>query len=236
MSVPYKLYNQDWKACEVGAFDVIVTDPPYGIGFASRPTKWQRQAGKKPEFWDEQPADISKLLEYEKPTVIFGGNYFRLPLSRCWIVWIKPDAPPSMGNVELAWTNFDGNSRYITQTISATNPERVGHPTQKPLKVMRYIIENFTKIGDTIFDPFMGSGTTGVACIQTGRRFIGCEISAEYFAIAEKRIKSAVFQPSLIHEAQQSVHLTASSVGERGQIPLQGLGQADDPSAKHGGR
>ena len=207
----FTLHNGDWKSYSIGAFDVIITDPPYGIGFASQPTKWQRRAGKKPEFWDEQPADISKLLKYEKPTVIFGGNYFQLPLSRCWIVWIKPDAPPSMGNVEMAWTNFDENSRYITQTISATNPERVGHPTQKPLKVMRYIIENFTKEGDTIFDPFMGSGTTGVACIQTGRHFIGCEISAEYFAIAEKRVKSAVFQPSFLTPSNNRLH---SDVGD----------------------
>jgi site-specific DNA-methyltransferase (adenine-specific)/modification methylase len=208
----FTLHNGDWKSFDIGAFNAIVTDPPYGIGFASQPTKWQRRAGMKPELWDEQPADISKLLEYEKPTVIFGGNYFQLPLSRCWVVWIKPDAPPSMGNVEMAWTNFDENSRYITQTISATNPERVGHPTQKPLKVMRYIIENFTKEGDTIFDPFMGSGTTGVACIQTGRHFIGCEISAEYFALAEKRVKSAVFSPSFFTPSNNRLHLTGGGL------------------------
>jgi len=214
----FTLHNGDWKSYDIGAFDVIVTDPPYGIGFASQPTKWQRRAGKKPEFWDEQPADISKLLEYKKPTVIFGGNYFQLPLSRCWVVWVKPDAPPSMGNVEMAWTNFDDNSRYITQTISATNAERVGHPTQKPLKVMRYIIENFTKEGDTIFDPFMGSGTTGVACIQAGRHFIGCEISAEYFAIAEKRIKSAALQLSLFAPSNNRLHLTGGTVPAQGDL------------------
>jgi DNA modification methylase len=178
-------------------FDCIVTDPPYGISFASKPSKSKRRAGMKPQLWDNRRPDIRQLLEYKKPMVVFGGNYYQLPVSRCWLIWIKPDALPSMGNVEMAWTNFDKNSKYIVQTISATNPERVNHPTQKPLKVMRYIIENFTREGDTVFDPFMGSGTTGVACVQLNRNFIGCEISPEYFGIAEKRIRQADSTPSL---------------------------------------
>jgi len=209
----FTLHNDDWKSYDIGAFDVIVTDPPYGIGkdpSVRRPTNYQRAKGMLPRDWDNEAPDISKLLEYEKPTVIFGGNYFQLPLSRCWVVWVKPDAPPSMGNVEMAWTNFDDNSRYITQTISATNAERVGHPTQKPLKVMRYIIENFTKEGDTIFDPFMGSGSTGVACMELGRKFIGCEINTEYFEIAQRRIQAAAAQGRLpFTPPNNAIQLTA---------------------------
>jgi site-specific DNA-methyltransferase (adenine-specific) len=171
--------------------DAVITDPPYGIKFASQPTKWQRRAGMEPKYWDETAADISFILEMNKPTVIFGGNYFPLPLSRCWLVWTKPDAPPSMGNVEMAWTNFNKPSKHISHSISATNPERVGHPTQKPLRVMKWVIENYTNPSDTIFDPFMGSGTTGVAAVQLGRNFIGCEINPDYFAIAQKRIEQA---------------------------------------------
>ena len=77
-------------------------------------------------------------------------------------------------------------------------PEQRYHPTQKPLELMEWVILNYTNPGDTILDPFMGSGTTGVACVQTGRNFIGIEICEEYFRIAEKRIKSAQQQPSLL--------------------------------------
>jgi site-specific DNA-methyltransferase (adenine-specific) len=171
--------------------DAVITDPPYGIGFASQPTKWQRRAGMLPEYWDEEPTDISFILEMNKPTIIFGGNYFPLPLARCWLIWTKPDAPPSMGSVEMAWTNFNKPSRHINHSISATNPERVGHPTQKPLRVMEWIIDKYTKPGDIILDPFMGSGTTGVAAVKLGRNFIGIEKEPRYFEIAQRRIAEA---------------------------------------------
>jgi len=177
--------------------DAVITDPPYGISFASQPTKWQRRAGMKPTYWDETTYDMSFILSIGKPTIIFGGNYFHLPLARCWLIWVKPDAPPSMGNVEMAWTNFDKPSKHINHSISATNAERIGHPTQKPIRVMKWILLNYTKENDTILDPFMGSGTTGVACVQTGRNFIGIEIEPKYFEIAQKRIKDAQQQMRL---------------------------------------
>lgn len=164
------------------------------IGFAAQPTKWQRRAGMRPMEWDNKTPRIDWILDLDKPTVIWGGNYFDLPLSRCWLAWVKPDAPPSMGNVELAWTNFNKTSRHIVQSISATNRERVGHPTQKPLRVMKWVIQNYTREGDTILDPFMGSGTTGVACAQLNRNFIGIEINPSYFEIAQRRIAEAQAQ------------------------------------------
>jgi DNA modification methylase len=81
--------------------------------------------------------------------------------------------------------------------VAATNAERVGHPTQKPLRVMTWVIANFTREGDTVFDPYMGSGTTGVACVKLGRNFVGYEVDANYFAIAKKRIEDAQLQISL---------------------------------------
>lgn len=197
------------KTLPLERVDCIVTDPPYGIGFASQPTKWQRRAGNQAEYWDEEAPDITQLLEMKKPSVIFGGNYFPLPVSRCWVVWIKPDAPPSMGSVEMAWTNFDAPSRHIVHSISATNKERVGHPTQKPLRVMRWIIANFTKESDVVFDPFMGSGTTGVACMQLGRGFIGCEIDPRHYAKAERRIRQASLQLAMFTPANKVLQPTA---------------------------
>jgi site-specific DNA-methyltransferase (adenine-specific)/modification methylase len=178
---------------EAGSVDAVVTDPPYGINFAGQPTKWQRRAGKTPVDWDKEAPDISWVTKIAKTCVVWGGNYFQLPPSRGWIVWTKPDAPPSMGNAELAWTSVDRTTRHITHSISATNKERVGHPTQKPVRVMEFSIET-AKIGEdsTILDPFMGSGTTGVACVKTGRKFIGIELDRGYFDIAVKRIEKAL--------------------------------------------
>lgn len=101
-----------------------------------------------------------------------------------------------MANFELAWTNLDRNARQISVSIAATNAERVGHPTQKPLAVMRWTLAELGLCG-TVIDPFMGSGTTGVACAQLGRKFIGIEIEPKYFDIACRRIEQAYAQGKL---------------------------------------
>ena len=175
----------------------VMTDPPYGIGFAAQPTKWQRLAGHKPQSWDNERANIDGLLTLAPVCVIWGGNYYELPLSRGWLVWHKPDAPPSMAAAEMAWTNIDRNTKHITHSISATNAERVGHPTQKPLRVMQWTIMQAAPNALTILDPFMGSGTTGVAAVQEGRKFIGIELERKYFDIACRRIEEAQRQQRL---------------------------------------
>ena len=169
----------------------VITDPPYGI-FACG-GKW----GKKADLqWDKQAPDISLLLDAGKDIVIWGGNYFPLPPSRGWLVWYKRDSVPSAADVELAWTNKDMNARLIDQTIAATNAERCGHPTQKPLAVMRWTISLFPD-AQNILDPFAGSGTTGVAALQMGRRFIGIERDPGYFKIMCERLQRVVDAPSL---------------------------------------
>jgi len=181
----------------LAAVDAVITDPPYGIGFAAQPTKWQRRAGQKAEAWDDNVVDrLPDLLALGRLQVVWGGNYYALPPSRGWLSWHKPDAPPSMANFELAWTNQDRNARQISCSISATNAERVGHPTQKPLAVMMWTLRQFDD-ALTVLDPFMGSGTTGVACAKLGRRFIGCEIERRYFDIACGRIEEAYKQADL---------------------------------------
>ncbi|AMN41093.1 DNA-methyltransferase [Rhodoplanes sp. Z2-YC6860] len=187
----------------LGPVDAVVTDPPYGIGFAAQPTKWQRRAGKTAESWDDITVDgLTDLLACGKKQVVWGGNYYSLPPSRGWLSWFKPDAPPSMGNVEFAWTNLNQNSRQINCSIGATNAERVGHPTQKPLAVMKFTL---AEIGaaSLILDPFMGSGTTGVAAVQIGRRFIGIEIEPKYFDIACRRIDDATRRPDMFVDIER---------------------------------
>jgi len=172
--------------------DLVLTDPPYGIGFAAQPTKWQRLAGYHPEGWDDLPFDDpSMLLEAGACHIIWGGNFYALPPSRSWLCWYKPDAPPSMGSFELAWTNLNKNTRQITHSISATNQERVGHPTQKPLAVIAWCL-GFAPDAHTILDPFMGSGTTLRAAKDLGRKCIGIELEEKYCEIAAKRLSQEV--------------------------------------------
>jgi site-specific DNA-methyltransferase (adenine-specific)/modification methylase len=184
----------------LGKVDAVVTDPPYGIGFAAQPTKWQRRAGQAPEAWDDDViAELEAIRAHGDLQIIWGGNYYTLPPSRGWLSWFKPDAPPSMASVELAWTNQNRNSRQITYSIGQTNAERVGHPTQKPLAVMAWCLAQFPA-AQTVLDPFMGSGTTGVACVATGRTFTSVEIDQRYFDIACRRIEEAYRQPRLFAE------------------------------------
>lgn len=177
---------------EIGKVDAVVTDPPYGI--FDHGGKW----GHKTDLqWDRKPAaNTETLIKQANEIIIWGGNYFTLPPSRGWLVWFKRDSVPSASSVELAWTSFDMNSRLIDQTIAATNAERCGHPTQKPLRVMEWTI-SFISPNAKVLDPFMGSGTTGVACVKTGRKFIGIEIEKKYFDIACQRIEKAMNEKAM---------------------------------------
>lgn len=174
--------------------DLLLTDPPYGIGFAARPTKWQRLDGAQPEAWDNAPVDVD-LLDGARAKaafqIIWGGNHYALPPSRCWLTWVKPDAPPSMGSAEFAWTNLDRCSRHIFHGIGATNAERVGHPTQKPLAVISWCLSLLPQ-ARTVLDPFMGSGTTLRAAKDLGRRAIGIEIDERCCEIAADRLSQGV--------------------------------------------
>lgn len=189
----------------IGKVDAVITDPPYGIGFAAQPTTGQRKAGMQPEKWDDVAVQgIDLLRAAGEIQIIWGGNYYALPPTRGWLSWFKPDAPPSMANFELAWTNQDRNARQLSVSISATNAERVGHPTQKPLSLMRWTIDQAGPVDkvQSIVDFYMGSGTTGVAAVQMGRKFIGIERDERYFDIACQRIEQAVAQGQLFAPEQ----------------------------------
>ena len=186
----------------LGPVDLVLTDPPYGIG--DKGGKW----GRKAELaWDSHVVDgLGFILDAGEEQIIWGGNYYPLPPSRGWLVWYKRDSVPSAADVELAWTSFDMNSRLIDQTISATNAERVGHPTQKPLRVMAWCLSFAPDDCHLILDPFMGSGTTLVAAKQLGRRAIGIEIDERYCEIAAKRLEQEMlpFVAEQAEDAQQA--------------------------------
>jgi len=178
--------------------DAVVTDPPYGIahvwkgGFGRG---WGKADSQKlvRNSWDAQPPDAEILawIMRQKQAIVWGGNYFELPPSRCWLVWNKPERGFTLAEAELAWTNMDAVVRVCDAPRSESDRE---HPTQKPVKVMQFCVE---KVSGVVADPFMGSGTTGVACARLGRKFIGCEIEPKYFDIACRRIESAYRQADM---------------------------------------
>ncbi len=179
---------------EAGSVDCVVTDPPYGLKERMNGGTW----GAATKYaalreWDN-PVEASELLCMigNREAIVWGGNYFGLPKSRCWLVWDKTNAVPTMADVELAWTNLDRPAKRFSWGVGRHD---TGHPTQKPLPLMVWCL-GFVQ-GQTILDPFMGSGTTGVACVKTGRRFIGVEISEDYVEIAKKRIVDAMAQGRL---------------------------------------
>ena len=170
--------------------DAVVTDPPYGIYACGG--SW----GEKSELqWDKEAPDILHLLNLAQTVAIWGGNYFPLPPSRGWLSWFKPDRVPSAADFELCWTSRDMNARQIRHSIAATNAERVGHPTQKPVRVMMWCMDQLgIPQNATVLDPFMGSGSTAVACHRTGRRFIGIERDKGFFGKACDRLEREMRQ------------------------------------------
>jgi len=179
--------------------DAVITDPPYGIGESSKKVASRGKLAAPKDYgdfdWDKAPppdALIELIRTKGQYQAFFGGNYFTLPPTSCWLVWDKLNSG-DFADCELAWTNWPKAVRRIqwrwNGMIRQGNEERY-HPTQKPLEVMKWVIELCPK-ADIILDPFMGSGTTGVAAVQMGRKFIGIECEPKYFEIACKRIEDA---------------------------------------------
>ena len=183
--------------------DLVCTDPPYGIGKDGQVRTTGGNGGRKAyDFlgWDsERPSlEIFKMLLAAAPdAVIWGGNYFAdfLPATGKWLVWDKGQRI-NQSDGELAWTTRNGALRIKTLNRVELMTDGAEHPTQKPIKLMKWCIEQFDN-PQTILDPFMGSGTTGVAAVQMGRDFIGIEREARYFDIAAKRIEDAQRQRDL---------------------------------------
>jgi site-specific DNA-methyltransferase (adenine-specific)/modification methylase len=186
--------------------DAVITDPPYGINENSKKVASRGNMAAPKDYgdfdWDKAPPPdelIELIRTKSKYQAFFGGNYFTLPPTSCWLVWDKLNGHNDFADCELAWTNWPKAVRRLqwrwNGMIRQGNEERY-HPTQKPLEVMKWVITLCPK-SETILDPFMGSGTTGVASIQMGRKFIGIEREPKYFEIACKRIEQAVAQPQL---------------------------------------
>lgn len=193
----------------VEAADAVLTDPPYGIGASSMSLgKWATSRMVKSD-WDAVAPDLSVLPKI--PSIIWGGNYFPLPPSRAFLIWDKGAGfkDRDFAECEQAWCSFDANARVFAYDPLAKGDYRGGnkkHPTQKPLALMEWCL-GFLPKAKTVLDPFMGSGTTGVACAKAGRAFIGIEINEQYFDIACARLRAAYQQPEPVTEATDQLSI-----------------------------
>jgi len=188
--------------------DLVLTDPPYGIG-ASRNDfigiKPRKHACSVPKDyghseWDNAPVEkslLQSIISHGSKAIVFGGNFYELPASRCWLVWDKDNGNVSFADCELAWTNLEMAVRKfrfkwqgMLQENMASKEVRV-HPTQKPVPLMTWCI-NFAPDAQTILDPFMGSGTTLRAAKDLRRKCIGIEIEEKYCEIAVQRLRQEV--------------------------------------------
>ena len=222
------LYNADCREVLplLPKVDAVVTDPPYGIGEAagknasrSKPMKGHelKMPGKTivahdygDDAWDDEPisdALLESIINAAKWSVIFGGNYYDLPPTSCWFVWDKLNGDSDFADCELAWTNLPKAVRRIrflwNGMLRRERDIAREHPTQKPVDVMKWCLEHLPEPNRRIIDPFMGSGTTGVATVKLGRQFIGIEREPKYFDIACRRIEQAYAQPDMFVEAPQ---------------------------------
>lgn len=188
----------------LGKVGAVVTDPPYGIGKDGQVRTTGGNGGRKAyDFmgWDaSRPSQelFDLIMAASDNIIIWGGNYFAdwLPATGKWLVWDKGQRI-NQSDGELAWTSYSGALRIKVMNRVELLVDGAEHPTQKPVKLMKWSIEQCRNEPKTILDPFMGSGTTGVAAVQMGRSFIGIEREPKYFDIACKRISEAQRQDDL---------------------------------------
>jgi len=191
------------KGCPDNFYELAIVDPPYGINISKVLHKSGQSCARKgfraweDKDWDKEPPAkeyFEQLFRVSKNQVIWGGNYFDLPPSRCWLVWDKGQRDFSFADGELAWTSFDKSLRIFDYSRAALLQENKIHPTQKPVALYRWVLRNFAKEGDKILDTHVGSASSLVACIEGGFNYWGTEIDKDYYEKAKKRIEGATRQ------------------------------------------
>ena len=203
-----EVFNMDcveaMKSYPDNYFDLAIVDPPYGLG--KRTTDGGTKRNTQTKFmqdirrtnWDDNvPTDDywKELFRVSKNQIVWGGNYFGLPAHRCFIVWDKMTYVPTMSQVEQAWTSFDSPARL--KKINSNNPKRL-HPTQKPVALYRWLLQNYAKPNDKILDTHLGSGSSRIAADMEGYNFTGYELDKDYFDASVKRFNEYKQQIKLL--------------------------------------
>jgi site-specific DNA-methyltransferase (adenine-specific) len=196
------IYHGDSREClpALGTFDLLLTDPPYGINVTKHRTvggggatangyrRWERSA------WDAatSPDVLTEAIARCEHAIVWGGNYYALPPARCWLVWNKVQRGFSLADGELAWTTLQRAVRIIDCPRNPGFYRSQTHPTEKPLKVIQWCLSFAPRGTQTVLDPFMGSGTTLVAATRAGVSGVGIEAEERYCEIAAKRLQQEV--------------------------------------------
>ena len=176
-------------------FDLAVVDPPYGIGIAKEKPRKSGRWNYIPKNWDNatpSPNYFAELQRVSTNQIIWGGNYFTLPPSRCWIIWDKQQPVENFADAEMAWTNFNKVVQIFRFSFAA-NKEKI-HPTQKPIALYDWIFANYAKAGQKVLDTHLGSGSSRIAANKAGIDFWGYELDPDYFAAHQKRYANFVAQ------------------------------------------
>ena len=195
-------YNEDcmegMKRYPDKFFDLAIVDPPYGIGINS--SGRVGHYGGKGKKWDEQPPNeqyFTELLRVSKNQIIWGGNYFDLPPTRCFLIWDKKQPPGvSFASCEFAWTSFDASAKTFYMSPINIDEGRT-HPTQKPIALYSWLLQNYAKQGDKILDTHVGSASSLIACHRLGFDYVGFEIDPDYYRMASERLEKAKSQQTI---------------------------------------
>jgi len=188
------------KAMPDNAYDLAIVDPPYGIGMDGK-NNWSGSKHKIKD-WDSAAPSVEyfdELIRISKNQIVWGANHFisRIPFdSKCWLVWDKKNDGFSFADGEMAWTSFDTAVRFFRYHRGQQTDKRI-HPTQKPVKLYEWLLDNYAKEGDRILDTHLGSGSIAIACHNRGFSLDAWEIDAEYHAAAVKRYEQHIAQLTL---------------------------------------
>jgi len=185
------------------AFELAIVDPPYGIGAGSMAQgKWVTSKMEKKD-WDKTPPDekyFYELFRVSKKQIIWGGNYFNLPPSRCFVIWDKGEGfkGRDFAECEQAWCSWDGNATVFKHDPLSNGDYRGKiHPTQKPVALYKWLLSRYAKPGDRILDTHGGSGSIAIACHDLGYDLTWMELDADYYAAACKRYQTHAQQATL---------------------------------------
>ena len=209
-----KIWNEDclktMARMEDNSVDLVLTDPPYGIGENNERNmsrgKWSIPTNYGHYEWDNQKIDdiyFEEIKRISKNQIIFGGNYYNLGSTSCYLVWDKDNGNSDFADAELAWTSFKSAVRIFKfkwqgmLQENMKNKEKRYHPTQKPVELIRQILDRYSNPDESIYDPFCGSGSILLAAQKLGHNWIGSEINPEYCDIANKRISAERNQTKL---------------------------------------
>jgi len=179
-------------------FDLAIVDPPFGIDI-NKSGRLGHYGGKDKKWDNSTPSEeyFEELFRVSKNQIIWGGNYFDLPPTRCFLIWDKQQPESvSFASCEYSWTSFDKSAKTFYMRPQNADNYRI-HPTQKPVKLYEWLLMNYAKEGDKILDTHLGSGSIAIACNRLGFELTACELDKEYFESAIKRIKLETSQLTL---------------------------------------